>query len=334
MGFHDLVIQSANTVVECSDAIAFQILVENSTIADNFIGFHSKNSTNCGLEIHNSIFQKKSNWAIWLRCANLTAHITNSTFKRNPILLQTIHSEHHKFSQAVEVLVRQSVFDGEYTTVIADLLAIKPYAVLLNVSIWDSAFLNHLGMTKYYSFSSLLINDHNPNKRNGTYISLRNIRVENSLNKLPAVNLKIISNAHAPFEMEIVNSVFKNNSAALSLHTFNVNRNNVKNPTTFLHNNNFTQNFNGGNSFNLVPAIFFSHGKYKVESCCFHDNKAGKSPFSAVVTVSENATIDFHDCYFENRQIVTSAAQFYARAGSSVAFKDKNVFNITALNTG
>ncbi|XP_028399339.1 uncharacterized protein LOC114522791 [Dendronephthya gigantea] len=85
--------------------------------------------------------------------------------------------------------------------------------------------------------------------------------------------------------------------------------------------------------FNSVPAIFFGKGRYQVTSSYFHDNRASKSPFSAVVTVSAEATVDFYDCYFENRQVVTSAAQFFAKGGSSVAFNGINIFNITAMNT-
>ena len=336
VSFYNLVLRSTDTVAECTEAIAFELVLENTTFADNFMGIHSRSSENCFININNSTFhEEKTGWAIRLRCTNLTAHITNSVFKRSPILLETIYNQLYKNNcQVVEVFVRNSIFDGEHSTIPADLFAIKPYAVILNISIWKSVFTNHLGMTKEKPFSSLLISDHNPKKRNGTYVSLRNIRVENNLNKLPAVTFVTISSTHAPFKVEILNSTFRNNSAALVVRT-NLNHTKASGKrTVIIYNNTFAENFNGQNSQNSVPAISFIGGKYKVTSCHFYDNKAGKSPFSAVVAVSELSDVEFRECYFENRQAVSSAAQFYARGHSSVSFKGKNIFNIIDLNTG
>jgi hypothetical protein len=342
VAFYNLVFRSTDTVAECSKAAGFELVLENTTFADNPMGIYSRSSENCFININNSTFQEKTNWAIWLKCTNLTAHITNSVFKRNPISLQTIFNKVYKYHwQVLEVFVRNSVFDGEHSGVPAHLFVIKPYALILNISIWESAFVNHLGMTlnknKFMKFSSLFISDESSSKRKGTYVSLRNIRVENNMNELPAVTLVARFTIHAAFVVEILNSTFMNNSAALVVRNSNINRVYVstgKNSKVIIYNNTFTGNFNGQNSENSVPAIFFNGGKYKVTSCRFHDNKAGKSPFYAVVAVSDASHVEFCECYFENRQTVSSAAQLYAYGPSSVLFKGKNIFNIIDLNMG
>ena len=333
VGFYNLVLTSTDTVAECSEAGEFELVMENTTIMDNVLGIHSTNSDNCLINIHNSTFRENTNWAILLRCTNLTAHITNSVFQTNPISLKTIHrKEYQNHWQTVEVFVRNSIFDGQYTTVRPGLFSIKPYAYVgvLNISIWDSLFANHLG------FSSLLVHDHNHNhnKRNGTYISLRNITVENNLNaKSAAVTLRAIFNKHADFEVEILNSVFTNNSAALDVGVSNANQKHVATmKATVIHNNTFTRNFNGEDLLNSVPAIQIGKGNYQVTSCRFYNNKAEKSPFSAVVTVSELTFVTFIDCYFENRETISPATQFYARGQSTVHFTGNNIFNMLALN--
>ena len=199
----NLKLTTTYTVAECSEAGEFELFLENTTIMNSVFGIHSRNSENCFINIHNSTFREKKNWAIWLRCSNITTHITNSVFQKNPALLETIYKkEYQNHWQIVEVFVRDSVFDGQYTMMPADLFAIKPYAIIVNISISDSLFVNHLGMTaaKFDKFSSLLINDRNPNKRNGTYISLRNIRVENNLNRMTTVILNTF-NIHSPFKV-------------------------------------------------------------------------------------------------------------------------------------
>ncbi|CAB4028866.1 Hypothetical predicted protein [Paramuricea clavata] len=339
VAFHNLVFRSAHTVAECTEASAFELVLENTTFANNSNGIHSTKSENCFININNSTFQEKTYRAIGLKCTNLTAHITNSVFKRNPISLQTFYKKSYKsHSRVLEVFVRNSVFDGEHSTVSTHLFAIKPqHALVLNISIWESAFVNHLGMTKSKNgFSSLLIREVET-LRNGIYVSLRNIRVENNLNKLPAVNLMLRFSIDAPFMVEILNSTFRNNSAALVVQMSKVYHrmyaSTGKIPTVTIHNNTFTRNFNGRDLENYVPAIFFKEGKYRVTSCRFYDNKAG-SRFSAVVIVSKLSNVTFRECYFENHQTVSFAAQLYAKEHSFVSFKGKNIFNILALKTG
>ena len=342
VAFYNLVFRSTDTVAECSEATEFELVLENTTFADNFMGIHSRRSENCFININNSTFQEKTYRAIELKCTNLTAHITNSVFKRNPISLETFYNKSYKYhSRVLEVFVRNSVFDGEYSTVPMDLFVIKPmHALVLNISIWESAFVNHLGMTKSKKeFSSLLIKDVET-LRNGIYVSLRNIRVENNLNKLPAVNLVLRFSIDASFMVEILNSTFRNNSAALVVQMTNVKAvkhrmyaSTGKIPTVTMHNNTFTGNFNGRDLENYVPAIFFKGGNYRVTSCRFYDNKAG-SRFSAVVIVSEVSTVTFRECYFENNQTASFATQLHARGQSIVSFKGKNIFNILALKTG
>ena len=334
VGFYNLVLTSTDTVVECSEAGGFELVMENTTITDNVMGIYSRNSENCFINIHNSTFREKTNWAIWLSCTNLTAHITNSVFQRNPISLQTIYRQEYKnYCQTVELLVRNSVFDGQYATVPVDLLSINPFAVILNISIWDSLFMNHLGMTEFGKYS-LLVNDQSANKRIGTYISLRNIRVENNLNRNSAVTLTSKYNIDVPFEVEILNSAFTNNSAALNVRMYDAKATDISSKTTrvVIYNNTFTRNFNGQDFSNSVPAIRIGKGNYQVTSCHFYNNKAEKSPFSAVVTVSELTFVTFIDCYFENRETVSPATQFYARGQSSAYFRGNNIFNMLALN--
>ena len=331
VGFYNLVLTSTDSVADGSEARGFELVIENTTIIDNFFGVHTKNSANCFINIHNSTFRENINSAISLKCTNLTAQITNSIFQKNPTMLQTTYTQvYPNHAQIVEVLVRNSVFDGQYKTLLTDLFSIKPYAIILNISIWDSLFVNSIG------FPSLLINDHNPSKRIGTYISLRNIRVENNLNsnaKMAVVSLKTIFNKDAHFEVEILNSAFKNNSAALLVTVYAVNRiwlSRMK--PTVIRNNTFTQNFNGKGSLNSAPGILLNGGKHQVTSCRFYDNMAEKTSFSAVVTVAEITLTTFKDCYFENRQTISAATQFQAKARSVVHFKEKNVFNMLALN--
>ena len=339
--FYNLKLTTTYTVAECSEAGEFELVLESTTIMNNVFGIHSRNSENCFINIHNSTFREKTNWATWLRCSNITTHITNSVFQKNPVFLETIYKkEYQNHWQIVEVFVRDSVFDGQYTMMPADLFAIKPYAIIVNISISDSLFVNHLGMTaaKSDKFSSLLINDLNPNKRDGTYISLRNIRVENNLNRMTAVTLKTLFNIHSPFEVEILNSAFKNNSAALHVAMNKIHQAHVSSKTPMvIQNNTFARNFNGFSNFlNSVSAILLGTGKYRVTSCHFYDNQAEKSPFSAVVTVFEYATATFTDCCFENRQTISAPTQFYARGKSSVLqyFMGNNMFNMLALNKG
>ena len=331
VGLHDLIIQSADTVLEGNDATSFEIIIENTTIVDSTMGVHSKNSINCNINIQNSIFKGESVAAIWLRCINLSAHITNSVFKRNPIMLRTIYNKHHHRSQTVEVLVRQSVFDGQYITIPTNLFSISPYALILNVSIWSSTFLNHHGKTKNVIFFPLLISDHNPNKRNRSRILLSNIKVENNLSP---VKMFVTSYRHLPLAVEIMDSVFRNNSCALLIVTFFHHRRKVIGGTTaFLRNITFTQNFGDFNSSNPSSAIYFRAGKFQVRSCRFHNNKASERPSTGVVSVTEDAIVTFSDCHFENNQIDSFASQFYASGQTSVYFTGTNVFNITALNT-
>ena len=330
VGFYNLVFTSTFNVAECSMAAGFQLVIENTTIMDSLFGIHSKNSENCFININNSTFRENKDGAIWLKCNNLTAQITNSIFQKNPTLLQTIYNqEYPNHWQTFQVFVRNSVFDGQYTRVRNNLFSIKPYATILNISIWDSLFVNHHGL------SSLLISNHNSNKRIGTYISLRNIRVENNLNaEMAAVILKTTFIKDSPFKVEILNSAFKNNSAALHIGVNGKHEGVSTLKPTVIYNNTFTQNFNGEDLLNFVPAIYIHKGKHQVTSCRFYDNKAEKSPYAAVVTVSEETFVTFKDCYFENRQTASAATQFYARAYSSIHFKGKNTFNMLALNQG
>ena len=331
VGFYNLVFTSTYNVVECSKAAGFELVIENTTIMENVRGIYSRNSENCFINIDNSTFQKNTDWAIRLRCNNLTAQITNSVFQKNPTLLQTVYNqEYPNHWQTVQVFVRNSVFDGQYTRVPTNLFSIKPYATFLNISIWDSLFVNHHG------FSSLLISDRNSNKRIGAYISLRNIRVENNLNaEMAAVSVTTTFKKHAPFEVEILNSAFKNNSAALHIGVnYGKHESVSKMKPTVIYNSTFTKNFNGQGLFNPVPAIHLYKGKHLVTLCRFYDNKAEKSSYAAVVTVSEWAFVTFTDCYFKNSQTASAATQFCARADSSVHFTGKNIFNMLALNQG
>ena len=118
VGFYNLVFTSTFNVAECSMAAGFQLVIENTTIMDSLFGIHSKNSENCFINIDNSTFRENKDGAIWLKCNNLTAQITNSIFQKNPTLLQTIYNqEYPNHWQTVKVFVRNSVFDGQYTRV-------------------------------------------------------------------------------------------------------------------------------------------------------------------------------------------------------------------------
>ena len=329
VGFYNLVFTSTYTVAECSKSAGCDLVVENTTFIDNFLGLRCRDSENCLISIHNSTFRENTFWAIWLRCTNLTAQITNSVFQKNPTLLDN-QEYPNNWQTGVEVFIRNSVFDGQYMDIATNLFFIGSYAMMLNISILDSLFVNCAG------HSSLSIFDDPPRKRIETYISLRNVRVKNNLNaEMGAVHLKTVFNKEAHFEVEILNSYFKNNSAALFIEVFHLRRQDkaYSMKPTVLRNNTFTQNFNGKTPFGYVPAIYFYAGKHQVTACRFYDNKAEKGSFFAVVTVFNFAIVTFTDCYFENRQSFSAATQLFA-TGESVDFKGENVFNMLALNKG
>ena len=328
VGFYNLVFTSTYTVAECSKSAGCDLVVENTTFIDNFLGLRCRDSENCLISIHNSTFRENTFWAIRLSCTNLTTHLTNSVFQKNRILLQQYPNN---WQTSVEVFVRNSFFDGQYMEEQDKLFSIQCYAMMVNVSIFDSLFVNNAG------YSSLSIFDGAPGNRIETYISLRNITVKNNWNaEMGAVHLKTVFNKEAHFEVEILNSYFKNNSPALVIVVSNYARRQDKAYSmkpTVLRNNTFTQNSNGKTSFGYMPAIYFFDGKHEVTACRFYDNKAKNGSFFAVVTVFKFAVVTFTDCYFENRQTFSAATQLFA-TGKSVDFKGENVFNMLALNKG
>ena len=117
VGFYNLVFISTFNVAECSMAAGFQLVIENTTILDSLLGIHSMNSENCFINIDNSTFRENKDGAIWLKCNNLTAQITNSVFQKNPTLLQTIYNqEYPNHWQTVQVFVRNSVLQQHIYT--------------------------------------------------------------------------------------------------------------------------------------------------------------------------------------------------------------------------
>ena len=341
IAFHNLVVNVTARFVECSKAFGFEVALNNTDVLTfNNESIHTKSCHNCAIRIQNSTLygHGKKFGFIWLKCTNLTVNITNSVFKKNPIWLQTTeYNTRYSNWQTVKVYVRNSIFDGQHTNISTHLFAIRPFAaVVLDISIWNSRFLNHTGYADKHTFSSLIISEKSQGIHlNSRYISLRNLTVKNSRNEMPAVNLRLVYDVHAPFQVEIRDSIFENNSAALVLRTLN----NSKiitlsdHPKIIVYNNNFSRNFGGQSFINAAPAIFFNAGSYRMTSCRFYDNKSGKSPFSAVVTVAEFSNVVLSDCHFESNQTAWSASQFYARGHSNVVFSGINIFNILALNT-
>ncbi|CAB4011995.1 Hypothetical predicted protein [Paramuricea clavata] len=128
--FFNLVISSSSIVTEIDKGAMTELVYQNIFVRDNNYAIYSKHSTDCSILITNSSFENNFNLGIYLRCSNLTAHITSSTFELTPVSLTNIANTPTRW-QKTEILIRDTIFNGflDYTEV--------------NVMIRDSIFRNN-----------------------------------------------------------------------------------------------------------------------------------------------------------------------------------------------
>ncbi|CAB3990686.1 Hypothetical predicted protein, partial [Paramuricea clavata] len=179
-------------------------------------------------------------------------------------------------------------------------------------------------------FSTLRIVDHMSVPRNKTFIFLKNLLVENNYNKMSAVVLSAGYLKYTFVKVEMRDSILRNNSEALlvTTHRFAYSK---SSPTIFLTNNTFVDNFYKYIKPKVAAALYFRSGKTRVSSCRFLDNRAGPNPYTAVVTISDEATVSFVDCYFANQQTSVQSNQLFASGFRTIKFIGKNTFNLIAL---
>ena len=330
--FFNLVFSGSNVVAELENEARTELIFENTVLTHNVIGIRSEGSADCSIKIFNSSFFNHIHGAIRLICFNLTTQIISSTFKKSYVMLQNVQRQP---AFHANLLVRKTDFNGENTEVCADLFAIKPHAAVVNITIVDSAFRNHFGSSCLHGeFSTLNLYDHNFNRRKETFIYLKNLLIENNFNRKPTVQLCPGYLKYTFTKVEVHDSVFRNNSEALYLGTNYFGNKSTTIPVIHLVNNTFADNFCKFTNPDVAAAILFSSGKARVSSCRFLDNKAGPNIYTAVMKIFEEATVNFLDCYFENRQTDVQSNQLFASGDRAIRFLGKNTFNLTALKEG
>ena len=101
--------------------------------------------------------------------------------------------------------------------------------------------------------------------------------------------------------------------------------------TIMLENNTFVDNFYEQFKADGAAAIYFVTGTSHVSACRFVDNKAGKNPFTGVVTISKSARVTFSDTYFENKQTEFPSNQLFSLGNQKLRFAGLNTFNLIDL---
>jgi hypothetical protein len=213
------------------------------------------------------------------------------------------------------------------------MFAIQPFAATLNVTITDSQFKNHVANCKYKDkISTLHIHGNHSNFiQTHSNIFLGNLLIENNYNNWATLTLATRYQNSTAVEVIMRDSTFRNNSLALRVSTYYDGKYPVKPPTIFLENNTFVDNIYEQFKPNGAAAIHFSNGKSKVSACRFFDNKAGRNPYTGVVTISELATVTFLNSYFENRQTEEQTNQLFSLGNEWVNFIGNNTINLVAL---
>ena len=329
----NVVISSSSVAFELEKESRMELIFENTVVTNNHVGIRSQSSADCSIKIFNSSFLHHIDGAIRLKCFNLTLQIISSTFKKSSVMLQNVPSKPAvcRWIHA-NLLVRKTDFDGENTEICADLFSIMPYAALVNITILDSTFKNHYGSSCLKGkFSTLSINDHHSNPRTQTFIILKKLVVENNSNRDPTVLLIPGNMKHTFTKVEVHDSILRNNSKALWLSTNYFGYSSKSDLIISLINNTFADNFCTFADPNVAAAVLFSSGRAQVYSSRFFDNRAGQNLYKAVIKILEKATVDFHDCYFENRQTEVQSNQLFASGSRPIKFLGKNTFNLIAL---
>ncbi|XP_046848223.1 uncharacterized protein LOC124441801 [Xenia sp. Carnegie-2017] len=341
ISLHNLTLKSTGAAVDCREATGFALTIENLTIKDDLQGVYSKTSVNCFINILNSILEGTKTGGIVLTCSNLTANIKNSIFRSSPVILKTVYRKiYENETSKFLVFVENTVFDGERILLHSSLLEIKPYAIVFNATILNTTFIDHYSeTTAYQKHVPLLLRDQSVRNRILTVVSMKNINVENNVNRLSAVSCTVLSTAGNSFKVQIINSTFRNNSVALFLsliysgkHLYSTSNNSPQWIPVMVKNNLFIDN--GRRNLIGISPILLGKGRYLMISCRFYDNRMGKDPSQAIMKVLGTTRVIFKNCRFKNWQSDTAATQFYVQGTSPVYFKGENLFLFNALNMG
>ena len=182
---------------------------------------------------------------------------------------------------------------------------------------------------------TFFILDQSVHGRKATFITLSKLLVENIHNKGSAIKLTPYFEKTKPYDVQLLDSVFRNNSGALMLDMilprYRFDYFYQAHFTARLSNNTFLQNFkldqqNSG-------TINFLKGRYHLAFCRFIDNTAGNNLYSALVVIAYFVEVTFQDCYYENSHTDTNSITVYSNPNSKVSFKGNNTFNLIVLKT-
>ena len=156
--------------------------------------------------------------------------------------------------------------------------------------------------------------------------------IENNYGNLPALLLIAGYLDYTEVEVMIRDSLFRNNSLALRVSTNYFGRHPESKYRIIIHENNtFVNNIYYLPKLDGAAAIYFDKGNNLVSSCRFLDNEPGQNPYIGVVKISEIATVNFFNSYFENRQTKVLSNQFFSSGNRLVKFAGENTFNLVAL---
>ena len=332
--FFNLVISKSNIVAELGAKARTELSFQNMLVKDNNLALYSKRSTDCSIKILNSSFDHNFNsyWGIYLQCTNLTVHMNSASFIFTPVLFTNVGNEPTRWTKT-EILVEHTTFNDKKIQKCSPMFTIKSFAAVLNVTIMNSEFKNHLAYCNTNQVSTALIYDYRLDVRNITFILFDNMTFENNYNNWGSLSLYAGCQDYAKVDIKIKKSIFRNNSVALRVSTYCPKKGySVElSPTIILENNTFEGNFYDISNVNGAPAVYFHTVKSRVLSCHFHNNRPGPNPYTGVVTISKEARVTFINCYFQNRQTTERANQLFASGNEPVYFDGENTFNFVAL---
>ena len=310
-----------------------EVVLERCILKNNDVGVYMKGSTHCSIRTFNTSFEESTSWAMRTNCVNLTAHFVSTLFKASPVSLQTFIDSHGHW-QITEVFISSCVFDGKGKPLglCAQLLKINLLAVIVNVTIDSSNFTNHRGNCPGGQTNALYILDNSYCKRKLTLITLNKLYVENNYSPLAAMKLVPFYKIKTSFKVELLNTVFRNNTRNLIAGMKSSSRSRFRGPTILLTNTTFLKN-NYVSGLTNRPTVHFLKGRIQLTSCHFLDNICGDLPTSAVVMISDFAVVKFKDCYYETSQVRGKSLQVYAAPRSRLIFTGNNTFNIVTLKS-
>ena len=334
--FFNLVMSASSIVADLGVGARTQLAFDNVLIRNNIYGIRGKYATDCSILVTNSTFEDNSNWGIDLRCSNLSVNINSSIFMLSSVVF-TNDGSIPTLTERMEILIQNTVFNYQSTPRYNDMIAIKPYAATLNVTIIDSQIKNQNAMYRYDDkFSALHIYDYRAHVRYVTYLFLSNLVIENN-NNWATFSLNLVHFNYTEVNVTIRDSIFRNNSAALriwvrALRCHKCKYSAARVPTTLIENSTFVDNIYTQYKPNGAAAIYFQIGRSRVLSCRFVDNSVGENPYTGVVTISEKARVTFFNSHFENRQEKVKSTQLFALGNQPLYFLGNNTFNLVALS--